>query len=188
MGGDEEEGARLFSVMSCDRTRGNGHKWKYKKFHLSIRKSLFYCDGDRTLKWVAQRSCGACILGDIQNPTGHGPGQPAVVHPALNKGFRLGDLQSLTSALHFGVLIVLCSSIASPAAALGGAGRLPPSQHFLALGQQKIHHGANQADHQRRLPVLGHRVAPWSCCLQKKGELSQAAAPDQELRADAELP
>jgi len=41
MGGDEEEGARLFSVMPCDRTRGNGHKQKHKKFHLSTRKNFF---------------------------------------------------------------------------------------------------------------------------------------------------
>uniref|UniRef100_A0A8B9QDW6 HTH CENPB-type domain-containing protein n=1 Tax=Apteryx owenii TaxID=8824 RepID=A0A8B9QDW6_APTOW len=41
MGECKEDGASLFSVISSERTRGNGHKWKYKKFHLNIRKNYF---------------------------------------------------------------------------------------------------------------------------------------------------
>lgn len=38
MGVRKEDGTRLFSVMHSEWTRGNGHKVKYKKFCLNIRK------------------------------------------------------------------------------------------------------------------------------------------------------
>jgi len=40
-GGCQEDGARFFSVVPCDKTKGNEHKLKHRKLRLNMRKNLF---------------------------------------------------------------------------------------------------------------------------------------------------
>ena len=62
------------------------------KLHVNINK--FFCiGGDQAVAQVPQRGCRVSMLGDIQNPTGHSPGQLPVRDPVLSRGVRLGDLQ-----------------------------------------------------------------------------------------------
>jgi len=39
-GGQRDKG-RLFSAVSGNRTRGNGHKMKHRKFHTNVHKNFF---------------------------------------------------------------------------------------------------------------------------------------------------
>lgn len=79
MGGCKD-GARVFSMIPSERTRGNGHK--QQEIPSDKKKILFYSEGGQALEEVAQKGCGASIFVDIKIPTGHCAGQPALAEDA----------------------------------------------------------------------------------------------------------
>ncbi|KAJ7411152.1 hypothetical protein WISP_104064 [Willisornis vidua] len=81
--GLSEDGARLFSVMSRNRTRSNSHKLN-KKFHINMRKNFFML---RVAEhWNSfQGEHGVSPSGDIPDPPGHVPVSPAPGGSALSE-------------------------------------------------------------------------------------------------------
>lgn len=71
-------GPGSFPVVSSNRTRGNGPRWKHRGFPQNIKQRFFYCEGDGALAQVTQNAGGVSIHGHIQKQSGHDPGQPAV--------------------------------------------------------------------------------------------------------------
>jgi len=80
-------------VVPSDRTRGNGHGLKHRRFPLNIRKDFFTVRVTKHWHRLPRDCYGVSNLRDIKNPTGHGHEQPAVVDPSLRSGVGLDDLQ-----------------------------------------------------------------------------------------------
>ena len=92
-GGCREDGARLFSAVLSARTRGSGHKLKWRVCCPNSRK---YCEGDWAFMLIAKQGYGVCHLGDTQKPPGHDTGQLALDGPAWAVG-----LEQMTSRSPF---------------------------------------------------------------------------------------
>ena len=71
MGRSQVDGARPFSVVPSDRTRGNQNKLGTQEVPYEHEEKLLYFECDRALEQAAQRGCGVSFSGDIQDPSGH---------------------------------------------------------------------------------------------------------------------
>jgi len=79
-------GQTLFSV-SPRQDKGQGAQTEAQEFLSELDEEFFPSEGDRALKQAAQKGCGVSFSGDIQNPPGGGPVQPALGDPAFAGGF-----------------------------------------------------------------------------------------------------
>lgn len=80
---ENDEGGDRLLVVSSDKTRSNGQKIETRDIlSQHTQKTLIYCAGEWPLVQVTQRGFGLSMLGNIQNPAGHDPGQAALADPA----------------------------------------------------------------------------------------------------------
>lgn len=54
-------------------TRTKTMKTETQEILCEHQEIFLYCEGDQAHRQGAQRGCGISVLGDISNPSGHGP-------------------------------------------------------------------------------------------------------------------
>jgi len=84
-GGCQEDGAKLFSGAQRQ-DEGQRAQTEAQEIPSEHEEELLPSEGDGALEQAAQGVCGVSFSGDIQNPPGQGPVQPAVGDPALAGG------------------------------------------------------------------------------------------------------
>lgn len=74
VGGNEEGGVRIFSVIPMEKIRDYGFKMKHRRTLSEREETFIYCQGDQDLTQVAQRQCRVSILKESKTPPRQVPG------------------------------------------------------------------------------------------------------------------
>ena len=85
----QEDGARLFSVVPSDRTRGNGHKLQHRQFHLNMRKNFFTLRVTEPWHRLPREAVESPSLETFKTHLDMNSVQPALGEPALAGGPHL---------------------------------------------------------------------------------------------------
>jgi len=85
-GGCQEDGARLFSGAQRQ-DKGQWAQTEAEAVPSEHEEEVLPSEGDGALEQVAQGGCGVSFSGDIPDPPGQGPVQPAVGGPASAGGW-----------------------------------------------------------------------------------------------------
>ena len=81
----EERGQTLFSGAQ-QQDKGHRAQTEAEEVPSEHEEELLPSEGDGALEQAAQGGCGVSFSGDIQDPPGQGPLQPAVGDPASAEG------------------------------------------------------------------------------------------------------
>ena len=82
----QEDGAKLFFSGAQWQGKGQRAQIEAQEVPSEHEEELLHSEGDGALEQAAQGDCGVSFSGDIQNPPGCGPVQPAVGDPASAGG------------------------------------------------------------------------------------------------------
>ena len=96
MAGCKEDGARLFPAAHSDRTTGNGHKSKYRKFTSNIRKHFFILGMIKHWSRLPREVVEPPSLELYKTTIRFGPEQPALADraPSMRLDYRPSEVPS----------------------------------------------------------------------------------------------
>lgn len=88
-GVSKEDGARLLSVVLSGKTQ----QIEIEEIPFKYNKYLPCCKGALTLEHISHGGCDISSIKGIHHQTRHGPDQPALAGPVLNRGLGLKEIQ-----------------------------------------------------------------------------------------------
>jgi len=84
---------QTLSSVAQQQDKGQWAQTEAEEVPAEDEEELLPSEGDGALAQAAQGGCGVSFSGDIPDPLGCGPVQPALGDPALVRGVGLGDPQ-----------------------------------------------------------------------------------------------